>query len=92
MLGTTAIGRNTQQSSSVPALVDCLSQETADLKSRQVRAGKGSTKLAGKRGGDAHGRLYQAAQDSKLAMKLKVKQAHSDEVARYRRTPAKKGS
>lgn len=36
--------------------------------------------------------MYQAAQDSKLAMELKVKKAHSDEVARYRRTPAKKGS
>ncbi len=64
--------------------------EAADLKSKQVKASKGSAKLAGKRGKDAHARLYQAAQDSQKMMELKVKQARDDEVARYRQTPMKK--
>lgn len=65
--------------------------EVAELKSKQVKASKGSAKLAGKRGKDTHARLYQAAQDSQRMMELKVQQAHDDEVARYRRTPMKKG-
>ena len=65
--------------------------EVAELKAKQVKASKGSAKLAGKRDKNAHARLYQAAQDSQKMMQLKVKQAHDDEAARFRRTPMKKG-